>query len=55
MTVSDDTQVKVHSDTYLLEIGDRLMEQYGNAYKKMAVYAEDLNKLKTQLPDTKVY
>ena len=55
VTVSDDTQVIVHSDTYLLEIGDRLMEQYGNAYQKMAVYAEDLNKLKTQLPDTKVY
>ena len=55
VTVSDDTQVIVHSDTYLLEIGDRLMEQYGNAYQKMAVYAEDLNKLKTQLPDAKVY
>lgn len=31
------------------------MEQYTNVYKKMDVYAATLNKLKAEMPNTKVY
>lgn len=55
VSVSDDVQIKTFSGTSVIEIGDRVMEPYGNAYKNMKAYADTLNALKATMPDTKVY
>lgn len=55
VSVSDDVQIKTFSGTSVIEIGDRVMEPYGNAYKNMKAYADTLNSLKVAMPDTKVY
>lgn len=34
VSVSDDVKIKTYSGTSLIEIGNRVMEPYGNAYKK---------------------
>lgn len=55
VSVSDDVKIKTYSGTSLIEIGNRVMEPYGNAYKNMKNYADALNRLKTEMPDTKAY
>lgn len=45
----------VYSNQYIILLDNRLMEQYTNVYKKMDVYAATLNKLKAEMPNTKVY
>lgn len=55
VTVPDDAQETVYTSNYIVLLGNRLMEQYTNVYKKMDVYAETLNRLKSEMPDTKVY
>lgn len=46
VSVSDDVKIKTYSGTSLIEIGNRVMEPYGNAYKNMKAYADALNRLK---------
>ena len=55
VSVSDDVKIKTYSGTSLIEIGNRVMEPYGNAYKNMKNYADALNRLKAEMPDTKAY
>lgn len=55
VSVSDDVKIKTYSGTSLIEIGNRVMEPYGNAYKNMKAYADALNKLKAEMPNTKAY
>ena len=55
VSVSDDVKIKTYSGTSLIEIGNRVMEPYGNAYKNMKAYADALNRLKAEMPDTKAY
>ena len=45
----------VYSNQYIILLDGRLMEQYTNVYKKMDVYVATLNKLKAEMPNTKVY
>lgn len=55
VSVSDDVKIKTYSGTSLIEIGNRVMEPYGNAYKNMKAYADALNRLKVEMPNTKAY
>ena len=55
VSVSDDVKIKTYSGTSLIEIGNRVMEPYGNAYKNMKAYADALNRLKAEMPNTKAY
>ena len=55
VSVSDDVKIKTYSGTSLIEICNRVMEPYGNAYKNMKAYADALNRLKAEMPDTKAY
>ena len=55
VSVSDDVKIKTYSGTSLIEIGNRVMEPYGNAYKNMKNYADALNRLKAEMPNTKAY
>lgn len=55
VTVPDDGEETVYTSNYVVLLGNRLMEQYTNVYSKMDKYAETLNRLKSQMPDTKVY
>lgn len=55
VSVSDGVNVKTYSGTSLIEIGNRVMEPYGNAYKNMKAYADTLNRLKAEMPNTKAY
>ena len=53
--VNEGDKETVYTNNYIVLLDNRLMEQYTNVYKKMDVYAETLNKLKSQMPDVKVY
>lgn len=53
--VNEGDKETVYTNNYIVLLDNRLMEQYTNVYKKMDVYAKTLNKLKSQIPDVKVY
>ena len=55
VSVSDDVKIKTYSGSSIIEIGNREMEPYGNSYKNMKSYADALNRLKAEMPNTKAY